>query len=371
MTLSRLHRTLRHPYYVMAPDYTEASGGIQSLHYLCHALNLEGADAYLASARHTQAGLKTPLLTDEILQRHVAAGLQPIAIYPEIVTGNPLGATVCVRYMLNKEGLLNGNRTEAGPDDLHVYYRDEFRDPARPGPLLRLPMIDVTLFSPEPVQPRTVDLLYLNRVPRSAVDFSTLPAGIQVLCLDDPLPLPALADLLRRARVFYSYEASGTCSLAVFCGCPVVARVAPGYERYAITEQGVEDLGGGIAWHDDPASLQAALAQAGHARERYAQVETLFWQQLDIVIADTQQRADRAEAAARRDPMATWLESRRFDAHQHARIAEYLQQHGGGPSLLVLVRDPGGDTDAVAATLRSLDAAASPFRNLSAHVVGR
>ncbi|WP_434027915.1 glycosyltransferase [[Pseudomonas] boreopolis] len=360
---SRLHRRIVHPYYLLAPDYRESSSGIQCVHYLCHALNLEGAEAYVTGCSVTHPRLKTPLLDAATRERHLAEKRRFIAIYPEIVSGNPLGAEVSVRYMLNRQGVLNGNALDAGPDDLYFHHREEFVDPAHPGPLLTVPMVDVGLFSPEPAQPRTRALLYLNRVPRAAVDFSALPPDIEVLSMDAPLPLEALADAFRRARVLYSYESSTTCRLAIMCGCPVVALSAPGYERYAVTEATRRDLGGGFASSDDAQALAAARAETAAAWRLHADGEARFWQQLDGFIDVTQQRA--ADVPTPAAPLQRWLEARHASPAQRASVQARVQRLGTPQLQLFVLAADAGDV-ALAATLASL--ADSPLA-MQAHVL--
>src|SRR5690606_24720327 len=106
----------------------------------------------------------TPLLSDTIKEHHKQLGKVSIGIYPEVVSGNPLMTPVVVRYMLNKEGLIGGNRIGAGPRDLFFYFREEFVDGGRSADLLTLPGTDMEIFSPDPGHLRTSRLLYLNRV---------------------------------------------------------------------------------------------------------------------------------------------------------------------------------------------------------------
>ncbi|WP_245815588.1 glycosyltransferase [Luteimonas chenhongjianii] len=356
----RLHRRVEFPYYLVAPDYRETSSGIQCLHYLCHALNLEGADAYVVGCTTVHPRLKTPRLTDDIRDQHIADGRPPIAVYPETIRGNPLGADVCVRYMLNREGVIGGNTMDAAPGDIFVYHRAEFVDPARPGEVLTLPMVDPDTFSPEPAEERTLTLLYLNRVPKSAIDFQTLPADVQVLSPDVPLPLDALAPLFRRARVLYTFESSTTCRLAAMCGCPVVALTAPGYDRYACTPQTRADVGGGIVWDDSPRSLAKAHAETPAVRCQHLQAEDRFWTRLQAFTSTTQE-VMRKKASGENTPkvapsMQLWLERRMPTAAQSAIVAQALQT-ATCPMLGVIVVGQAHSPDAAAATLASLQRA--------------
>ncbi len=362
MFQSRLHRRLRFPYYVMAPDYRESSSGVQCVHYLCHALNLEGAEAYVAGPQVLNPGLKTPLLTDEIVARHAAEGRPAVAIYPEIVRGSPLPAAVAVRYMLNREGVIGGQPMDAGADDLYIYHRKEFMDPSRPGQLLTVPMVDPQRFSPQPETERTLDLLYLNRVPTSAVDFSRLPQGVLVLSPENRLGLDELADTLRRARVLYTYESSTTCRLAIMCGCPVVPLVAAGHEDLAVTPQTVVDIGGGgFAWDDSPAALEQARSECSRVRSLHVAAEDRFWKQIQTFIARTQDAASTRQPVSGEDGLQRWLDARAPLPVQAEMIADALAQP---PSPVLGVVVVGTDPLRIDRTLRSLAQA----RDLYPHV---
>lgn len=108
----------KHPYYIFSPDYRESSGGIQALHKLCHQINLHGGNAWMVNSDITNPAWNTPKLDVEIYDQHKKSELIPIAVYPEIYSGNPIKADVCVRYMLNHEALLNGNRLNETEEDL-------------------------------------------------------------------------------------------------------------------------------------------------------------------------------------------------------------------------------------------------------------
>ncbi|GAB5098677.1 MULTISPECIES: glycosyltransferase [unclassified Caballeronia] len=213
-----------HPYYIMAPAYRETSAGIVVMHTLCDVLNRDGYEAYIAGTPVVNPAFDTPLLTPEVQTLHRAQGRTPIAIYPEVVSGNPLNAEVCVRYILNRIGFINGKPLNEGKDDLFFYYSENFLGDAKKSDVdfLFLPVLDTELFRPDPTRKKDKTFVFQYRYPLDKIDFSLLPAGTELLSMANPVTLPELAKKLQGGRVLYSYELSSVCPEAMMCGCPVI-----------------------------------------------------------------------------------------------------------------------------------------------------
>ncbi|MCR1568264.1 glycosyltransferase [Mixta sp.] len=321
---------LNHPYYIMSPDYRESSGGIQVLHKLCHRINLQGGEAWMVGCSKFNPDWQTPVLTMEKMHEHTVNHKVAIAVYPEIVVGNPLNAKVCVRYMLNHEGLLNGTLMEEGVDDLFFWYSSQLIVKEPNPDFLTLVGPDMSIFFDDGRE-KTSKLLYLNRVPEACVDFSRLPADIKIISVQKPLPLHELAEILKGASVMYTYEWSGTCNLAALCGTPVVAMVAPGYEKLAISAASLADMGNaGVSWSDDEASLDAVRQDIYKVKEQLQKYEDKFYQQLGVFFAKTQQAAQRLESvsAAERLDFARLI---------HQPPADINPAHGDGAALLFII----------------------------------
>ncbi|MEG0860210.1 MAG: glycosyltransferase [Pseudomonas sp.] len=355
-----------HPYYILAPAYRDTSSGIVSLHYLCHMLNLNGREAYICGTEVVNPELKTPLLDPAIAQRHTAAGKVPIAVYPEVVSGNPLNCSVVARYLLNFEGFISGKGMDAAANDLFFYYASrlaEHRGHAG-GDLLCLPTIDVELFSAAaPGTVREGRYLYQNRHPLAQIDYTQLPADIQLLSVANALTLPELATLLRKAEVMYTYEWSMTCVIAVLCGCPVIFMPGHGVDQQLLDNSFFGCVG--FAMFDQADALEHARASLGEALQRYVQCTAPFWQQLDVFIAKTQAAASR-EALGNRTGALDWLRQRYPQAQQLRLINEHLASPAA-PSFAILVVD-NGDPLAMARTLDSLEQSLYP--HLQVHVLG-
>lgn len=341
-----------HPYYIMAPAYRETSSGIVSLHLLCHLLNLNGREAYLCGSTQVNTELKTPLCDATIYDRHRAEGKVPIAVYPEVTCGNPLNQPVVARYLLNRESFISGRGMDARASDLRFHYSAQLAKDNGFGEvdLLCLPTVNIELFCPgAPTEERKGSYLYQNRHPLELIDYSQLPADISLLSVADALTLPELAEVLRHAKVMYTYEWSMTCVLAVLCGCPVL--FIPGY---GVDQRFLDSCFFGcvgFAMLDQPEPLERARATLGGGLQRYVERTAAFWQQLDHFIAKTQAAA-RREAAGNRHGVLDWLRQRYPQPHQLRVLNERLEALAV-PTIAILIVDQGNPL-ALARTLNSL-----------------
>ena len=128
-------------FIVHTPKFDPTNGGTIVLHHLLKMLLELGYDAFgcpLTSdktskvRRYTLEGLLRPLLPERMIKyqtdagigyvnlRHVAKAPNDwIAIYPEIVNGNPLNVPNVVRWFLHTPGFHTG-QVAYGPGEYHV-----------------------------------------------------------------------------------------------------------------------------------------------------------------------------------------------------------------------------------------------------------
>ncbi|ADU69675.1 glycosyltransferase family 2 protein [Pantoea sp. At-9b] len=336
------------PYFIVAPDYRESSLGIQVMHRLCHLLNESGRQAWMVNCTVNPAW-NTPAVSGKELREYQLRGGLFTVIYPEVVSGNPHRAPMAVRYMLNQEGVINGNDLEAGPDDLFFWYRPEFAGKYASPRILNIECYDLDLFQDDQPE-KSCDLLYLNRVPLSAVDFSRLPPGIEILSMRNPLTLAELAAKLKTARTLYSYEASGTALLAILCGCPVVGLTAPGYEKYAMTATTLAEYGGvGFCWDDHPATLEAARTNLWQMRDTLLARREQTQEQIQQLVDMTQQKLRQHQQALRQGRLENWLVQRHLTPNLRDRLTL-----ASPPRMLVAVFDDPAQPDHLLLTLDTL-----------------
>lgn len=284
-----------HPYYLCAPDYRQNSAGIRCLHYLCHILNEAGYEAYIAPASVTNPYLRTPALTRKIAERHFQTGRIPIAIYPEVISGNPMRLPVVARWLLNKPGLLGGDHEYAADELLFCY--DPWTVPAgMQAETLRIPSIDTRIFNNidnEHDNHRSGFCYYANKYLASGgqIDPALAQHGTS-LGQEIPRTHEEIADLLRKSEYLYCYEQSALIQEALACGCPVIIKTSEYWEKTRC-----EGRFFGVAEDTDSASLALIKDEAARYHDFLRNEQNDCWCLFDKFVASTQQAAERFKQA--------------------------------------------------------------------------
>lgn len=339
-----MNNLAQYPYLIVAPDYSEASAGIQVLHFFCQTINNSGGKAWIVGGT-VNPKWNTPRLTEEDYAQLQNSGEPWIAVYPEVTSGNPLRAPVVARYMLNREGVMNGNRLDFSPDDLFFWYRVEFAEKEYQPALLNIENYDLELFQDDNPH-KDLDLLYINRLPTSVIEYDKLPKNLTILSMQNPLPLEELAKVLKRGRVLYTYESSGTCLLANLCGCPVVGLIAPGYESYALSEKTIRENGNaGYTLVNTPDAIEHARENLYKSREQLLLRRERSLVQFRDFIEKTQRKAQEKAQQHYRNTFQGWLENSAAGKRIDTRPSQ---------ALLFVILNPHGDSAAVNITVDSL-----------------
>jgi hypothetical protein len=257
---------------VYCPPWVEWSAGIRVLHYLCHELNEASFEAYLAihgpiKGDDSNVNLNTPVLSEQLVRKHLLEGKRAIAIYPESVLGNPLGATHSIRWILNFPTLLGG-RSEFSDDIIMAYslaIAIEYKETSGSAvEVLFIPALDVSEID-ECVSKKfdsgDYDVVYAQKyraLSGKVIKNDFLTREIQRFGASSTTRKQTL-ELISNARKIHVYENSTVITEAALLGVPVCCHANAYFSRLiAEFELGVE----GISWdHESTAKINPQLAR--------------------------------------------------------------------------------------------------------------
>ncbi|HLP98566.1 MAG TPA: hypothetical protein VK149_08985 [Sideroxyarcus sp.] len=291
--MTRSFYTSEHaPYYICALDYIQQSAGIRALHYLCHALNESGLEAYV-TCEGTSPQLRTPTLNASALHHHHVSGRKPITVYPEIISGDPLATGgVVARWLLNRPGHIAGD-TSFPPHEMIFAYDPSYLPPGMAGEILHIPTCDLSIFNNDnnlhDKERKTVCFYAHKYLSKGGVIGEQLKDAVS-LCKDKKLTHHEIAAALRSAKVLYVYEPTALITEALLCGCPVSIIVTDYWRDNTAQYSYPPDWG--VVMNDRPESI--VLAQDNVRKFRTIYEETVLndaWIHLDRFIAATQAAA--------------------------------------------------------------------------------
>jgi hypothetical protein len=248
------------PYLITAPPYNEKSAGQAVMHKMCHELNQLGYEAYLVLMQNpnwpkdmpmTNPSWNTPVapLSKDLIKNS-------IVVYPEIVTGNPLGAPRVVRYLLNKEAQFGQGPIKRAPSDYFLIYSNLYG--TGHGKLL-IPHFNFELFNEfgaMPFDQRTQTAWYEGKGGKYG-KVSPIEGAVTIT-RQWPEDRQELAAILKKTKVLFTWDS--TTSLiteAMMCGVvPVFMQLAPWtVEGLKNTDFGIS----GFALSTDDAELYRAI----------------------------------------------------------------------------------------------------------------
>ncbi len=277
-------------FYIYTPAWRENAAGIRVLHYLCDALNQIGCQAFLVlhnpfeTPNKTNPKLQTPILTQELSDKHFKEQKIPTVIYSETIPGNPLKATRVVRYLLNYPGALGGPTTFNEKELLFSYTKSIQEKTIQESSVLFLPAVKRgELPSAGPKDPN-LRLIYAGKF-RAFVGpppkITDLP--IVEIYRDGPFKQDRaeVLDLLSRASVLYLWENSSIATEAILLNTPCVF-IKNGFlgEIIASAELGLD----GTTFSDSQQGLLKAQQSLPQAKAKYIEAEKEFWNQLHLFV---------------------------------------------------------------------------------------
>jgi len=281
MSKTSFYETRHFPYYIYAVEFTQKPAGIRALHYLCHALNKLGAEAYLIGCQTESEKLRTPILKESDVLRHEKSGVDPIMVYPEVVLGNPLNMPHIVRWLLNSAGHLGGIFDES---ELVYAYTDDYSPKGQTLPLLNIAVADNGIFNndnnPDDMARHEV-CFYAHKYLAKGYALTEHATGATSLCQDQILSPEEIAAILRRSKYLYCYEPTALLTEAILCGCPVIMVDTPYLEEY-------DTPSCGIAISNSPEEIDKAKAETQSFINEYGVYLDKCWQQINAFHEDTQ-----------------------------------------------------------------------------------
>lgn len=205
------------PYLVLSYDYAHNSGGRKVLHRLCHELNLAGQEAYIPPEWIANPEWNTP-------SHEPSFEGDWVAVYPEVVPGNPWGAPHVARWVLNHPGVIVPAGGSAPGDAVYdpaeiVFIFHEAFNAMGVGPerVLNLPTIETDIYFDRHL-PRVGEVFYVGKSSKSR----ELPGALEVTTAM-AADRENLADVLNKATVMYTFDnETAMAEIARLCGCPVI-----------------------------------------------------------------------------------------------------------------------------------------------------
>jgi glycosyltransferase involved in cell wall biosynthesis len=274
-----------HPYYIVAPAFSDRSAGIRLLHQLCSLLNKVGYEAHLVT-EEISGHLWAPSLSAHQKKAHYLAGKKPIVVYPEVIRGAPLGLGLTVRYALYFPGVY-GQGDKTFPDGELVFKHRDLLYPT--GQELHLPIIDLDLFTyPTDVSERSLTLVYYNRYTGPLQDHGD---DVVEISSKKPVPHRDTAALYKKAKVMYAYEGAANTIEARLCGCPVI--LVPNEQKLPAFDENQKYYGvSGLGWGLEPDALRHATETVGRYQAEYLSSISRWKDQLIAFIDVTQAAAE-------------------------------------------------------------------------------
>ena len=273
---------LNKPVIVNCPPFDDQSGGCIVLHYLTHRLRGMGVEAYAFPLLKEVPSDATPLLRNlrrALTIRKYIRGRRPfrthpaldtplpplsalrrgIVVYPEIVSGNPLGCAHVARWILyTPRGFAQGEDfAKPTPGEGVFFFQPPFIEHIDWIPRdnwLRLQWLREDIFNdPGPVERTEV----CRMIRKGAATADSPPPGAEGATMLDGKSNEEIAEVFKRARLFYCHDPyTMYCDYAALCGCLPIVVPPP---MLSCTDWRPEADRFGIAYGDSPEQLEWAV----------------------------------------------------------------------------------------------------------------
>jgi hypothetical protein len=208
VTIDELFCDKKLPYVMYSVDYRHNSAGIRACHRLVHELNEMGYTAY--SVHETNPDW------NELHWNNQTSEF--IAIYPEIIYGNPLSSKKVVRWVLNIPGKVYGPTTFNSKDMIFTWDSSFLSNV----PILTVDIMEHDLFFYTDKQENN-DVCFFGKGYFRVNEQSYITKNMRQITDDWPPTRNELAELLRNTKTLYTYDnCTSIINEAFACGCKVI-----------------------------------------------------------------------------------------------------------------------------------------------------
>lgn len=334
--LNSLYGIRSHPYFIYTPRWVDSSAGIKALHYLCHAINMAGSQAYLVLTEASHQGLPrinpdlhTPILTQEVSDAYFRNETNPIVIYSETIPGNPLNANCIVRFLMNYCGSLGGPTYFEDGEHIVAFSKNIAFDYSSKNntdepPVLFIPPIDPREFTKNE-EKDDFQVSYAGKY-RSFVG-KPPKVGFQnnfEIFRDGPKMQnrKQVIEILSKTSVLYSFENSSIVTEAILSGTPVKF-VENQFLGEIIAEH---ELGtGGLVLGSTQEDIEKARGTIDEGISKYYEKTSDFLRDLNGFIAVTQEQA---KYLGFKDPINVPVHANLFSEHRLGLARQIILHQG-------------------------------------------
>jgi hypothetical protein len=245
--------------------------------------------------------LDAPAADRADLDSVIRAG-RAIAIYPEIVPGNPWGAAHVIRFLLNKPGIASRDQSGTyGDADFFIAFDRSHAPAGRSSFDLFVPLVDRRFYHTAAQQRRRTGFVLCARRPPPA-EFRLPPwvSPVTMVTPQQPKTHAELGSIYRRSRALIAYERTSAIYEALACGCPVLCISSNVFKQETFQ---LRFGGAGLCWVLDSAALTSATASVPEFAAAYTAIETDFPRRVEGVfthiVADIESSPSPARQASR------------------------------------------------------------------------
>jgi len=272
------------PYLVWTPPYNRRSGGCKVLHALAHYLNVHGAPVYITTDVQNPEWPINCITNNKSISTLSSCGA--IAVYPEIIFGNPYDCKTVVRWVLNTPGKLGGPTAYPPEDLVYIFSRSYDVFGGLPDELvLHYPQVELNLFY-DTNSTRAGICFYIGK----GYDTQRIPetSNAVEITREWPEEQKDLASLFRTSELFISYDTvTSLHDNSRLCGCPTI--LIPGYCQKEEIHPDLGWDGMGVTMEELPRAKETMNSYK--LRQDYIKLQETFHQRLDLFIETTQRTA--------------------------------------------------------------------------------